>query len=721
MNKANEEVVSAYRRAEMRETEKMLSRYLDFCNKSQVHAKFFMIEAGHVQVGIVDLVTRHGIQKLVMGAIPDNCLKVKGSSNKITYAAKETPPFCEIWFVCKGKHLWTREATEAIDSFLPSFSPDQTVLPIRSRDTIQFNSVEVAVSSTDSNTTIHDMYQTNSPTSASSCDTESLCGLASERRLSIEISSKVEQESDGVYNQLQEATQEIEKSKKKSFAEIAKRRKVESETSEAFNWVFEFSCEQETKISEELKDLLLNVRMQQAELVNEKIEATRELQNTMKTINVLDVHAQEVTHRCTEAAGELEVIHSSIEALVMEIQKFHCKRKEPLCQLERRKCHSYDRSPNCKMFYGFANDSCNSTEFSSSDLQTATCGFSESFKLGQGGYGCVYKGEMSNKTVVIKKLNQHNVQGQKEFEQEVYVLNKLRHPHLVTLIGVCPEALSLVYEYLPNGTLQNRLFCRTNNPLTWKARIRIAAEISSALLFLHSSKPERIIHGDLKPDNIFLDSNFSCKIGDFGICRLVPVDARYSYFFHCSTGPKGAFSYTDPEHQRSGVLTNKSDVFSFGIIILQLLTRKPPHGLANEVRRAMLANNLCEVLDPTAGEWPIDVAARLAEFGVHCSEMNSRNRPELTPELVRELEQLHLMEERPVPPFFLCPILQEIMHDPQVAADGFTYEGSAFREWLENGRDTSPMTNLKMEHLNLVPNHALRFAIQDWLCHPCRP
>lgn len=97
--------------------------------------------------------------------------------------------------------------------------------------------------------------------------------------------------------------------------------------------------------------------------------------------------------------------------------------------------------------------------------------------------------------------------------------------------------------------------------------------------------------------------------------------------------------------------------------------------------------------------------------------MNSKDRPELTPALVMELENLNELEERSVPSFFLCPIRQDIMHDPQVAADGFTYEGEAIQGWLESGHDTSPMTNLKLSHLELTPNYALRLAIRDWLCN----
>lgn len=242
---------------------------------------------------------------------------------------------------------------------------------------------------------------------------------------------------------------------------------------------------------------------------------------------------------------------------------------------------------------------------------------------------------------------------------QVQVLCKLQHPHLVTLLGVCPEAWSLVYEYLPNGSLQDHLFRKNNvSPMTWKTRARIIAEISSALCFLHSSKPEKIVHGDLKPQNILLDSELRCKICDFGICRLVTEDNLYSASFHRFSEPKGAFSYTDPELQRIGVLTPKSDIYSFGLIILQLITRRPPVGLAGEVRRAVLSGNLTEILDSSAGEWPESVAKRLVELGLQCCELNSRERPELTPTLVREFEQFHATEERLVPSFFLCPIRQ---------------------------------------------------------------
>ncbi|GFZ18010.1 U-box domain-containing protein kinase family protein [Actinidia rufa] len=402
-------------------------------------------------------------------------------------------------------------------------------------------------------------------------------------------------------------------------------------------------------------------------------------------------------------AHEIKLREEAEDALKMTIQE-----QETLLEEKRR-------SATHNGVIGFSEDSLELAEFSLADLQIATCDFSESFKIGQSGYGSVYKGEMMDRTVAIKKLHPHNMQRQSEFLQEVQVLGKLQHPHLVTLIGACPEAWSLVYEYLPNGSLQDRLSRRSNScSLTWKIRARIIAEVSSALLFLHSCKPEKIVHGNLKPENIVFDSEVSCKICDFGVRKLMPEETLRCPSFRWGTELKGSFSYTDPEFSRTRSLTPKSDIYSLGLIILQLLTGRDPVGLASEVRKAVSCGKLRSILDSSAGEWPNFVAKQLMDLGLKCCELNSRDRPELTPSLVRELEQLYTLEERPAPSFFLCPILQEIMHDPQVAADGFTYEGDALCTWLENGSETSPMTNLKLDHLHLTPNHALKHAIQDW-------
>ncbi|XP_061944361.1 U-box domain-containing protein 33-like [Populus nigra] len=668
-SQANAEVVSAFRREENERTKKLFDYYLIICRRAKVEATIVTIESDQVHKGIVELLNRHGVRKLVMGAVKENCMKVKKSSCKENYAAKHAPLFCEIWFINKGKCIWTREASENSNLLQGSFS-----------------------------------------STGSSC--ASGC-TSTEMRVSSGSDPKLEEESS--YSHIEEVSLEAEALGNEAFEELLKCKTLELEAMEAFSKVkiYESALVHEVKLRKDAEDALNNTIQDQEKLLKEKDEVARKLERTMRNVALLDIRAQEANRRCEEASGELKLIQTSVLSLRQEEQRIRRQKMEAVHWLERWRSPGQAGTANCNGFLGITEELPELAEFSLSDLQTATCNFSESFKLGQGGCGQVYKGEMLGRTVAIKRLHPNNMQGQSEFQKEVQVLGKLQHPHLVTLLGACPEAWSLVYEYLPNGSLQDRLFQKNNiAPLTWKIRTRIIAEISSALCFLHSSKPEKIVHGDLKPQNILLNSELSCKICEFGICRLVTEDSLYQPSFHWRTIPKGSFPYTDPEFQRIGVLTPKSDIYAFGVIILQLLTGKPPAGLVGEVRRT---RKLASILDPSA-EWPMIVARRLVDLALQFCELSSRGRPDLTPTLVRELEHLHVSEERPVPSFFLCPILQEIMHDPQVAADGFTYEGEALRGWLANGRETSPMTNLRLDHLHLTPNHALRLAIQDWLC-----
>ncbi|XP_072993768.1 U-box domain-containing protein 33-like [Typha latifolia] len=281
----------------------------------------------------------------------------------------------------------------------------------------------------------------------------------------------------------------------------------------------------------------------------------------------------------------------------------------------------------------------NFSEFSYSELEEATNNFNESLKIGEGGYGSVYKGLLRHRTVAIKLLNPQGMQGKTEFHKEMDVLSKVRHPNLVTLIGACSEAWALVYEFLPNGSLEDRLACKDNTPpLTWQSRFRIAAEICSALIFLHSNKPLTVIHGDLKPANILLDANFVSRVGDFGICRLLESNAN-TILFRC-THPMGTFVYMDPEFLASGELRPCSDVYSFGIIILRLLTGKPALGLINEVHDALDEGHIEVILDASAGRWPYEQAKKLAELGLKCCEIKRKNRPDLASEAWNVLEPL---------------------------------------------------------------------------------
>ncbi|XP_078169825.1 U-box domain-containing protein 70-like isoform X2 [Carex rostrata] len=367
------------------------------------------------------------------------------------------------------------------------------------------------------------------------------------------------------------------------------------------------------------------------------------------------------------------------------------------------------------------------SKFSMLELQQATENFNNSHKIGEGGFGCVYKGFLRNTMVAIKMLHPESLQGKSEFAQEVTILSTMRHPNLVTLIGTCSEQSALVYEYLPNGSLEDRLACQGGTPpLTWQVRTRIIGEICRALLFLHSNNPNPIVHGDLNPANILLDANLVSKLSDFGISRLL-IESNTNTLVYRTENPKGTFAYMDPEFLRSGQLTVKSDVYSFGIIVFRLLTGKPPLNIIPDVENAVNDNCLHSIMDKSAGEWPFVQAKQLTNLGLRCTQMHKRKRPDLESEwkLVESLMMAaslsvlpsfkSQLDDKGIPSYFMCPIFQEVMKDPNIAADGYTYEAEAIKGWLDGGHETSPMTNLPLDHLELTPNRALRSAIQEWL------
>ena len=217
---------------------------------------------------------------------------------------------------------------------------------------------------------------------------------------------------------------------------------------------------------------------------------------------------------------------------------------------------------------------------------------------------------------------------------------------MVLLLGACPEYGCLVYEYMSNGSLDDRLFCRGNtHPIPWQLRFRIAAEIGTGLLFLHQTKPEPLVHRDLKPANILLDRNYVSKISDVGLARLVPPSVADTVTQYRMTSAAGTFCYIDPEYQQTGMLGVKSDIYSLGIIFLQLLTASPPMGLTHHVGRAIEKGTFADMLDPKVSGWPVEDALSLAKIGIRCAELRRRDRPDLGKEVLPELNRLRELAE----------------------------------------------------------------------------
>jgi serine/threonine protein kinase len=252
---------------------------------------------------------------------------------------------------------------------------------------------------------------------------------------------------------------------------------------------------------------------------------------------------------------------------------------------------------------------------------------------------------------------------------QLKILSEIRHPHLLLLLGACLDHGCLVFEYMENGSLEDRLLRKNGTPpIPWFERYRIAWEVASALAFLHNSKPKPIIHRDLKPANILLDRNLVSKIGDVGLSTMLHSDPSSMSNIYKDTGPVGTLSYIDPEYQRTGSVSPKSDVYAFGMVILQLLTAKPAIALAHKVETALSDGHLLEILDTEAGNWPIEETKELAELGLSCAELWRRDRPDLEEKVLPALERLKKVGERAQdsasrlqtspPNHYICPILK---------------------------------------------------------------
>ncbi|CAN1747821.1 G-type lectin S-receptor-like serine/threonine-protein kinase RKS1 [Linum perenne] len=299
----------------------------------------------------------------------------------------------------------------------------------------------------------------------------------------------------------------------------------------------------------------------------------------------------------------------------------------------------------------------------------ATNSFSLANKIGEGGFGTVYKGQLSNgQEVAVKRLSRSSDQGIQELKNELLLIARLQHRNLVKLLGCCIEddEQILVYEYVPNKSLDSFIFDETKRPLlNWRTRFNILVGIARGILYLHQDSRFRIIHRDLKSSNILLDEEMNPKISDFGLAKMFDSDQTQNK----TTRVVGTYGYMSPEYAVFGKFSVKSDVFSFGIILLEVFSgmkinsfsqELPPRTLIGHVWELWRENRVLELMDPSLKESCVpEEVLRCVHVGLLCVQENATDRPNMSAVV------LMLNSETPLPrpnkPAFIFRVVDSML------------------------------------------------------------
>ncbi|CAN1320899.1 Putative proline-rich receptor-like protein kinase PERK11 [Linum perenne] len=278
--------------------------------------------------------------------------------------------------------------------------------------------------------------------------------------------------------------------------------------------------------------------------------------------------------------------------------------------------------------------------FSHEEVMEMTKGFARENIIGEGGFGCVFKGWLPDgKIVAVKQLKVGSGQGDREFKAEVEIISRVHHRHLVSLVGYSSsdQQRLLIYEFLPNNTLEYHLHAKGSG-LDWSNRLKIAIGAAKGLAYLHEDCNPKIIHRDIKSANILLDDKFEAQVADFGLARLNDTAQT-----HVSTRVMGTFGYLAPEYAQSGKLTDRSDVYSFGVVLLELITGRKPvdsnRSLGDEslvewarphLMNAMESGDLSELVDPRLGDRYIEEELiKMVETAAACIRHSAPKRPRM--------------------------------------------------------------------------------------------
>ncbi|GAB2294024.1 hypothetical protein Dimus_028240 [Dionaea muscipula] len=757
--KLKKQPLKVLRELEVQKVHKLFEQYILLLAHTGVEIDKVWMEMENIEEGIVKLIALHGIRSLVMGAAADKRHTkgmVEPKSSKAIYVCQEALFSCQIWFACNGCLIYTREAEK--DNPVACISPEQ--LPVnlkglngqaedeKSNHAIKELGFIPMVTSRECPSNLRsrpfDFCSHEANNVGLSSPTDSLasrrgCITKEEEANQLDITApvltshrsfnsrrfagKTMGRGEEIQDKLEQAILGVEDLKQVGYGESVKCWKAEEDSTEAKvkDEAAKSSFMEEAKQRKELEEALFTHKQELKRMKDECEEYMNNLVEVRGKSSLLQ-------SKIAESNSEMRELEEKIIAAVDLLITFRNRRDRLKIECENAS-HELKRLRRLKQARPLKMNGGKLPEFSFLEISKATCGFDPSKRIGEGRFGSVYQGLLRHTKVAIRMLPNDSSRSPLEFQHEVEVLSRVRHPNLVALIGMCSESRSLVYEFMERGSLEDHLACRGNrDPLPWETRVSIATQLCSSLIFLHKSYPP-IVHGNLKPSKILIDSNFVSKIVDLGILHLasknqVRVDWLHDDDDHADTYRSSL--HIDLEFLETRDVTPSSDMHSFGVILLRLLTGRPSLGIVEDVKSSLEEDTFCTILDFSAGDWPISEAERLARLSLMCCERKRWLPDHLASDIWNVLETMRNLsnvaasclvakEQRRPPPHFVCPIYQEIMKDPQTAADGFTYEGEAIQGWFSSSHKTSPMTNLKLAHCDLIRNHALYYAIQDWM------
>ncbi|XP_074382020.1 U-box domain-containing protein 51-like isoform X2 [Apium graveolens] len=631
------------------EMQQIFLPYRGFCARKGIRATEIVLSDIDVTTALVDFIVRNSLSTIIVGASNRSALtRAFRNPDVPTSLGKIAPDFCSVHAISKGRVQNVKTATRTV-SPAPSVSSKPPLQSGYSSDSTSFSQsswksgsekTSFDKSSSDSSSytnksndysMVHPLDRHSGNKSPFPPSVSNLNYMVRTKAMGSTNFSFDSSEFSGL-SSFQSADYSMENSD----------RSLTSGTSKTTSYA-------SSHVGEEIENEMRRLKQELKQTMDMYNSAYNESINAKQKVREID------EWKSTEARMIAQKKRSEEDALALiEMEKRKCRaameaaqKAQLLAELETQKritaerLAEYEAEEMRKAMDALNRNGVRYRTYTIEEIEVATNRFSESAKIGEGGYGPVFKGYLDHTAVAIKVLRPDIAQGKEQFQKEIEVLSCMRHPNMVLLLGACPEYGCLVYEYMENGSLEDRLFRKHNTPpISWRTRFKIAAEIGTALLFLHQSKPEPLVHRDLKPANILLDRNYVSKISDVGLARMVPPSVADSVTQYHMTAAAGTFCYIDPEYQQTGMLGTKSDLYSFGVMLLQLITGKPPMGITGQVSNAIEKGDISQVLDPSVPDWPVEEATAFANLCLKCCELRRKDRPDLATVILPELERL---------------------------------------------------------------------------------